>query len=286
MKQRNFFVSCLIFVLLFLVFVMQARASMAIEDFIVSPMGTSILIEWWTGDETNNTGFYIQRSQAVASGYQRITNFITTDWDGLQSAYYYYFDEAVNPDVIYYYRIEAVDKQGVSSFSGPAPGSTNQMLPTFTVSAGPSPTRTSTATIPISDTNDTPTLTNTATSGNANVTATPVTPGIPSPSPSLTGSPLTQTLTPELTGTVLPSITATLEPLPTILLTFPPTSTQPPQAISQKQTASDTPTPTPVPPLSLIKDLPMRLVSLGVIVVAIWVCLGAFLVFMVRQFRE
>ncbi len=285
MIKRKLLVACLIAALSAVGFIVKARAAMVIEDFIVSPMGTSILIEWWTSDETNNTGFYIQRSQAITSGYQRITNFITTDWDGLQSAYYYYFDENVTQEVIYYYRIEAVDKQGVSTFSGPTPGSTNQMLPTFTVSAV-LPTRTPTATQPVLNPSATLTPSSTATPGTSNVTNTPVTPGIPSPTPSVTGSSLSQTITPEITGTVLPSMTATFEPLPTIILTFPATQTQPPQPVAQKQAVIETPIPTPVPPLSLIGNLPSRLVSVGFIVVAIWVCLGAFLVFMVHQFKE
>ena len=286
MKLKKILFPILLFGITFSWTAERVWAAMTVEDFIISPMGSSILIEWWTGNETNNTGFYIQRSQSQTSGFQRITNFFPSEWDGIQSAYYYFFDEEVQPEVIYYYRIEAVDTQGVSSFYGPAPGSTNQMLPTFTASAGASPTQTQTPTVTLSIASITPSPTSPITTSSATTTGTPATPFIPTPSPSLTGSAPAQTLTPTITGTILPSVTTTLEPLPTIVLTFPATETQPPQEKSLVKAPTQTPTPTPVSAAGSLARLPARLVSVGVIVVIIWVCLGAFLVFMVHQFRD
>jgi hypothetical protein len=258
--------------------VLPVRAAVTVEDFLISPTGSSILVEWWTADETTNTGFYIQRSGSVSGGYQRITDFIQTEWDGIQTAYYYYFDDDVVQGVTYYYRLECLDQQGNSTFIGPAPGSSTQMLPTFTPSTSAVASRTPTPT-GIQLGAATPTRTATLSKG------TPATP-LTTVSPLPTDLARSQTVIPDLSATIEPEETTTLEPLPTFILTFPATATADLAVKIITEIPTFVVTPEPVSESELTEPVPPRLISIGLIVLVIWLCLAAFLVFIVRQFND
>ena len=248
---------------------------MVYADFTASPTENVILLEWWTESEIDNLGFYLQRSLRETGPYQRITPFIATDSDGIHITYYFWFDDTVVAGTVYYYRLESVNEQGISAYYGPVAASTSGVIIPATLTPTSSVTLGSTSVIPtdsVAALSQTPTPTGFSPSTLATLTGT------------LIATQATPTETPTPHGSASPTATTTLEPLPKIELTFPPTETHPPFTPTIVKSTKNTSTPTSQEPV--LVRAPVRLTTLGLVVVALWVCLGVFLVYIVRQLIE
>jgi hypothetical protein len=261
--------------------VRPVSAAIVLEVFTAVGVGDEILIQWSTASETDNVGFYIQRSGSISGSFARVSPYFPSySEDGL-GAEYFWFDDTVETDVLYYYRLEAIDRNTISQYFGPIAGSTNPNLLTAT----PAGSRTVTSSAPTRTATATATISLTSPSGVTSPTGT----GTPSEaliSPSPTSAPEDGTLTPDqnLTPTVALSETATLEPLPTIELIFPATLTPKAEVIF--------PTPRATIGIRIDQDageeasgLSTRTVILIVLVAALWISLGALLFILVRQLR-
>jgi hypothetical protein len=282
------FISLIVFLLLIcLQGVMKAWAVVTIDEFIASAVGETVLLEWRTISETGNAGFYIQRSNQEGGPFLRISPYFESLVQDGVGEEYFWFDITAEPGIVYYYRLEAIDDQGISQFFGPIPGSINEGLITATFANAQTPTRTPTppgisATGAATATGATPTATRAAVS--TGMLPSPTTPGITStPTPDVT-----LTAFAELGITLTPTMTSTLEPLPSIELLFPATMTpEPVSAASQPQLHAEAPTVlTAVVEVRGPFGLSNRLLALFGIVGALWLVLGALLVFLVRKLNN
>jgi hypothetical protein len=257
--------------------VQPGLASVTYLDFATNSLDDSVLIEWWTASEEDNSGFYIWRALQADGIYERISPFFTSEADEGSGAYYYYFDDTALPGIIYYYRLEAIPEEGNSEFYGPITGSVINPSITATTVRSATPTRINTGTGPsatasISTPSPTAQPFTTATATITPARTQPNTPGIPT---------LTGTVTPIDQETNTPTVTTTLEPLPTIQLLFPVTQTELP--LAPTEISRSIPSQTPELPAKSAGTFSNRLVALGVIISLLWLCLGAFLVLMVRK---
>ncbi len=79
-----------------------------------------ILLQWQTASEIDNAGFHIRRSETKEEGYTRITDQLILSKGGDTWGASYSFDDCdVEPDQTYYYKLEDISDDGISSFYGP-----------------------------------------------------------------------------------------------------------------------------------------------------------------------
>lgn len=86
-----------------------AYAEVVLYSFTASVMDDSILLEWITVSEINNVGFFIQRAQQADGPYVRISPYFPTLSENGEGDEYFWFDEVVEADQVYYYRLEAIE---------------------------------------------------------------------------------------------------------------------------------------------------------------------------------
>ncbi|HNT53513.1 MAG TPA: hypothetical protein PKG95_02310 [Anaerolineaceae bacterium] len=178
-------------------------AAIIFTKFTATGGNTQVLVEWATSSEINVTGFYVQRSLQAASGFERVSAFISHTGTPLIGATYSFLDTNLQNDTPYYYRLEIITAGQLSLYSGvvsatpaiPTPTPTFTNTPTFTSTPTFTPTPTFTGTPPTST--HTPTITGT----------------LPTHTPTFTRTP-TRTATPTRTRTPVPAATRTRTPRP------------------------------------------------------------------------
>ena len=85
--------------------------------------GETILIEWSTGSEQDNAGFYLIRSEKLTSDFILLNNkIIPTRGEAVSGAHYSFVDDHITPNVQYYYWLVDVDYDGEFSVNGPVRG--------------------------------------------------------------------------------------------------------------------------------------------------------------------
>jgi hypothetical protein len=265
--------------------VQSVSASVIVDQFVSDAISEAIILQWRTLTEIDNVGFYIQRSEQVSGPFSRVSPYITTDAEGGQGAEYFWFDEDVQADVVYYYRLEAIDVNGVSEYIGPITGTLSESLITSTP---PSPTHTGIAGLGTA----TRTLTQQAPPMTATQTPTirPVQGG-PTATQIMNTPTVSNFLTETLTNTlsVTPQATSAFEPLPTIELLFPATDT--PQIMQENRVQSPPSTPlTSSTTAMTLKEsggaILVRYRVLFVLIGALWICLGLLFIFLIRKFSS
>ncbi|HMI77368.1 MAG TPA: T9SS type A sorting domain-containing protein, partial [Ferruginibacter sp.] len=85
-------------------------------NFNVTALSKEIKLYWSTQTETNNRGFYIERS-TDGSNFETIS-FVTGRGNSSTVSYYTYIDAAVQKGIMYYYRLKEVDINSSFSLSG------------------------------------------------------------------------------------------------------------------------------------------------------------------------
>ncbi|HZW03773.1 MAG TPA: hypothetical protein VFF68_07595, partial [Anaerolineaceae bacterium] len=133
--------------------------SAALTDFKAEPGNKQVKVTWRAASEVNTRGYFLHRSTQADSGYQVVSDFFPAKGGDMVAANYEHLDQSLTNDTTYYYRLEIVGENLVSTFT--APISAVPAVPTAT----PTPTRTNTPTI-------TPTRTVTPTR-TATITRTP-----------------------------------------------------------------------------------------------------------------
>ncbi|MEA3345719.1 MAG: hypothetical protein U9Q78_05670 [Chloroflexota bacterium] len=225
--------------LLLLGLAMPAEAVVTLVSFTASASDGGVILEWKTGTEFDNAGFYLHRSTAETGEYIPISSFIPSEGDGVIGAEYSYLDQDVQSGTTYYYKLESVDMDGSSEFHGSV-SATTSLSATATPTRSPTPTPSST-----------PSLTPTATKMHTPPPEAPTPTATPTPSPTKTSTP-GATITP--TFTRQPTPTSPLTSLPSPMPTATPTSTStPPHTPTLLPTTTPTNTPTAkrqIPPLT------------------------------------
>lgn len=209
---RRLFISLLLLTVIIIQPLASARAEVVLNYFRAFSQSEGILIEWETSYELNSSGFYIMRSLRQDQDYTRISNSYQLSYseDG-EGVYYNYQDDLVDPNTVYYYKLEALDLDGGRELFGPI--SVGYQIRAVT----PTPTGTITPGLPVTNPTNTPSPTK-------GLTAQPYI----TPTPTQTGTVfLSVNQTPmasaTITGTIstIPTETPTLEPLPTFEFLFP-----------------------------------------------------------------
>lgn len=174
--------------------VTSAQAAVVMTEFSVTPGNTQALVSWRTASEYNTSGFYVLRSNTLEGTYTRVRDeFIPRRGTGITGAFYEFVDSGLSNGVTYYYKIEIVNIDLTSIFTGALSVTPNLPTPTVTL------TPTSTATV-----TRTPTVTSTST-----VTVTGTVTGTTTITGTVTHT-HTPTLTPTRTQTRTPTKTKTL----------------------------------------------------------------------------
>jgi len=91
-----------------------------LDSFKADAGNQSVTLNWVTGDETNNFGFNIYRSESKDGEYTRINDTIIYSQmsSGLGAAYSF-VDENIKNRKTYYYKLEDVDISGLNTLHGP-----------------------------------------------------------------------------------------------------------------------------------------------------------------------
>lgn len=205
-RNRLFRILALAIILLATGRVVDAAAE--VSYFLAEPQANAIRLTWETSAEINNAAFIVSRGPSTDGPFEEIARLPTTGNDG--GGFYQIIDNAVEPGVAYFYRLEDEDNEGVVSVSyevvsasvpEPTATPTNTPTPSPTPTLSPTPTTTPTASL-------TPTRTLTPTN-------TPTSTLSPTATPSATPSQTpTSTATASPTGTAIPAATTTPTPQP------------------------------------------------------------------------
>lgn len=224
---------------LFMTFAARTLAAIDLIYFFAQTEATQIRLVWKTATELDNAGFFILRSQTGGTDPGTYTpiqvvdantgvsyNFIPARGDDLTGALYEFYDPNVTIGTRYFYFLQDVDTNNISTFEGPREAVAGQtstptasITPTRTRTPIPSGSATATRTaVPVPFRTATPTRTRTPLPMTATETETPT--STITPDPSLAPVELTMTaISIELTA--LPTITPTVTTTPVVLANLP-----------------------------------------------------------------
>ncbi len=91
-----------------------------LSNFDVTPANLKVIVQWSTESEIDNVGFNIYRSDSQDGDYVLVNdNLITAEGSPSEGASYEFIDLDVRNRNTYFYKIEDVDLNGVSTIHGP-----------------------------------------------------------------------------------------------------------------------------------------------------------------------
>jgi hypothetical protein len=94
--------------------------AIGLSRFIASPRNQSVILEWSTESEIDNVGFNLYRSTTETGEYIKInTELIPAKGTATQGAAYEFIDKNVRNRKTYWYKLEDIDINGVSTLHGP-----------------------------------------------------------------------------------------------------------------------------------------------------------------------
>jgi hypothetical protein len=100
---------------------LPAPTAVKLVRFEAEPESAEIHVEWETASEIDNLGFNLYRAGAESGPWVRLNDAIIPSKapGAVGGAVYAWLDDGVVPGVTYYYRLEAIDVYGTSTFHGP-----------------------------------------------------------------------------------------------------------------------------------------------------------------------
>lgn len=256
-------------VLLLILNIFQAQlisnAGVIVEFFKVDGQDQSVLVQWKTNTEISISGYYIQRSLSMDTGYSRVGNFINSQGISPSGATYEYVDQNLVNGTTYWYKLEIIDDEGGS---------------TFYITAKSAIPNTQTTLVPTRESN-TPTQ-------NPQISITPG--AINTPIPTLTTlpaypSPATSTVFPNYAPTTpvvdQAEVTATLIPLPSLTYNYPPTEQPEQTELPEEDTSISVNESADQSWSSIISSQTAVIIGL----VLIWLVFGILVIYFVRRLR-
>jgi len=94
--------------------------AITLEKFTAAAERDKVVLNWTTGTEIDNLGYFIVRSTDLESNYELVnTKIISSTSNGTSGSEYTFNDVNVNPGTIYYYWLISVDVNGVYNLYGP-----------------------------------------------------------------------------------------------------------------------------------------------------------------------
>jgi len=180
--RKNIFLLLIIFAFGFvLLSIKLVKAAVVIHEFKASGYDGYVIIQWTTGTEINNAGFFVKRSDNQFSDFVEISPYIPST-GGSGGDTYGFTDINVVNGTKYWYLLEAVDNQAKRDPYGPVsaiPGVAWTATPTTPSTAAQTGTTTGTTTV---NPTTTPTPSSTATTTGTTAASTSTTTGTPAPS--------------------------------------------------------------------------------------------------------
>lgn len=86
-------------------------------SFTASPAQEGVLLEWQTANEINHAGFHLHRSKNDETDYHKInSSLIPAKANGLTDGATYHYEDQPLESATFYYKLEAVNLDGKSSF--------------------------------------------------------------------------------------------------------------------------------------------------------------------------
>lgn len=234
----------------FVVGLPSSTSGVVITRFVGISADTQNTIQWTTVSEVNILGFYVQRSLQEDSGYETVSPYIPHEGTTNSGADYEYVDTGLTNGTPYYYRLQVVNLNVTSTYTGAIMVIPGLPTATPTVTQTPTATITSTATQTLTST---PTITGTLPTATITLTLTST--------PTITGTLPTATITPTVTAT------RTLMPTPTRTRTLVYIATRTPTRIPTYTPRIVSPTSvnkTRTPTRALVSSTPQTAVPTGV----------------------
>ena len=103
-----------------------------LASFTATPKFSKVIIQWSTEAEINNAGFNLYRAETEDGEYTQInTSLITAQGSSTQGASYEFIDNDVQNRKTYYYNLEDIDLNGVSTMHGPVSATPRLILGIF-----------------------------------------------------------------------------------------------------------------------------------------------------------
>ena len=88
--------------------------------FIAIPSNGKVVVQWSTESELDNAGFNLYHSESEDGEYSKLNKeLIPAKGSSTQGASYEFSDTKVKNRKTYYYKLEDIDLNGVSTFHGP-----------------------------------------------------------------------------------------------------------------------------------------------------------------------
>jgi len=103
----------------------------ALANFDARSDNGVVTLDWTTGNEIDNLGFNVYRSESQEGEYTRInTEMISAKGSSFAGASYSFTDENITPGATYYYKLEDMDIDGFNTFHGPVMAKAIKSAPT------------------------------------------------------------------------------------------------------------------------------------------------------------
>jgi len=91
-----------------------------LSSFTATPKAGKVIIQWSTEAEIDNVGFNIYRVKSEVGEYKKInSDLIVAEGSPTQGASYEFIDSGLRNNKPYYYKLEDIDTNGISTFHGP-----------------------------------------------------------------------------------------------------------------------------------------------------------------------
>jgi len=101
-------------------FATQKTTQIELADFQAIPGNNAVNLYWITVSEIDNAGFNIYRAESADGEYQQINNsLIPAEGSPSIGSVYIYTDDGLQNRKAYYYKLEDIDLNGISTMHGP-----------------------------------------------------------------------------------------------------------------------------------------------------------------------
>ena len=98
----------------------EEETVITLSSFKAIPLNKKVILQWSTESEIDNAGFNIYRSETENGQYNTINDsLIPAEGSTIQGASYEYIDSGLRNGKTYYYKLEDIDTNGISTFHGP-----------------------------------------------------------------------------------------------------------------------------------------------------------------------
>jgi len=105
-----------------------------LSSFTATPQSGEVIIQWTTESEIDNAGFNLYRATSEDGDYTKVnTSLIPPQGSSTEGASYEFIDKEVRNRKTYYYELEDIDLNGVSTMHGSVSATPRWLLGIFSI---------------------------------------------------------------------------------------------------------------------------------------------------------